>query len=213
MTHVVSFHNQGQNCKKLDDGTFFLSGFEVLQGPNYALAQMMRCLIAWCSSWPCLVNADVDGSHVGLPENRLPIIAPECAVSSSCSKVETAMLGKKIHHFQTHPGHLRKEEPQHVGFPAPKSDESKTRFNDKNLLGPFAPMATKVNGERHFCTWRASLYLGPMGGGIWRYWGPSVANKYGGFNTERGEYLKTTWSPSQGSGDLGCINLSLRLHM
>ena len=121
--------------------------------------------------------------------------------------------GKKIHHFQTHPGHLRKEEPQHVGFPAPKSDESKTRFNDKNLLGPFTPMATKVNGERHFCTWRASLYLGPMGGGIWRYWGPSVANKYGGFNTERGEYLKTTWSPSQGSGDLGCINLSLRLHM
>ena len=120
VTHVVSFHNQGQNCKKLDDGTFFLSGFEVLQGPNYALAQMMRCLIAWCSSWPCLVNADVDGSHVGLPENRLPIIAPECAVSSSCSKVETAMLGKKIHHFQTHPGHLRKEEPQHVGFPAPK---------------------------------------------------------------------------------------------
>ena len=93
VTHVVSFHNQGQNCKKLDDGTFFLSGFEVLQGPNYALAQMMRCLIAWCSSWPCLVNADVDGSHVGLPENRLPIIAPECAVSSSCSKVETAMLG------------------------------------------------------------------------------------------------------------------------
>lgn len=103
MTHVVSFHNQGQNCKKLDDGTFFLSGFEVLQGPNYALAQMMRCLIAWCSSWPCLVNADVDGSHVGLPENRLPIIAPECAVSSSCSKVETAMLGKKNTPFSDTP--------------------------------------------------------------------------------------------------------------
>lgn len=37
---------QGHNCKRLDEKTFFLSAFEVLQGPNYALAQMMRHWIA-----------------------------------------------------------------------------------------------------------------------------------------------------------------------
>lgn len=51
----ASQQSQGHKCKKLEEARYFLSAFEVLQGPNYALAQMMRhmagiCCILFCMS-------------------------------------------------------------------------------------------------------------------------------------------------------------------
>lgn len=81
----ATMFGERQNCKKLDDGTFFLSGFEVLQGPNYALAQMMR-------QWRAAL-LHMEGFTVSAP------MAPICRTESVVHNATMAVLLEGIAHF------------------------------------------------------------------------------------------------------------------
>eukprot|EP00435_Cladocopium_sp_Y103_P065211 s670_g27.t1 len=81
----ATMFGERQSCKKLDDGTFFLSGFKVLQGPNYALAQMMR-------QWRVAL-LHMEGFTVSAP------MAPICRTESVVHNATMAVLLEGIAHF------------------------------------------------------------------------------------------------------------------
>jgi len=81
----ATMFGERHKCKKLEEARYFLSAFEVLQGPNYALAQMMR-------QWRAALLY-MEGFTVSAP------MAPVCRTESVVHNATMAVILEGIAHF------------------------------------------------------------------------------------------------------------------